>query len=1049
MKPTRQPSSPRRPRARRLAAFALISTVVAPIITMTIPAQAAPSETLAVDFSASTGEFRGGASGMLYGLSDDGVPTDAILAGARPLSVTQKAPHGAQHPNGDPLEVEDAFFRNGGEYILTNIQDYYPDWPYNGGQRPDDFQSYLDIVTTVVTSIRDESAYPEKYIFVPFNEPDGGNWYFDWATMKDTFLADWKAVYETIKAVDPDARIAGLGDTSWQPQRTKDFLTFAKANDVLPDMFTWHELGINNLATFRGHHQDYRAIERDLEIAPLPINITEYAMRRDMSVPGQLVQWLALFEDAKVDAQTAYWTYAGNLNDNMAKTNAANGAWWLLAWYADLAGDTVRVTPPALNKVDTLQGTAAVDTNARQGTVLFGGSVQDVVLDLSGLDPTMFGELVDVQVREAQWSGQEGEAFAPPVVVAERVKVVDGAVSIVVPGGDPLSAYQAVVTPALATIPIVDTTFRASIEAEDTTLRDVTAYSQPMSNDWLFAASGQRDVGSTNRVTSSLTWDVEVPHDGTYVFGSVAGVNGPAIGPGQHALFVDGEFATMIDYEPGFSWGYRGRTEVELELAAGTHSISVRMSKDGSTLLPGSDISLDKFDLVAIEGVDSHTYPALLSRTDGEVLSGDSKTAGDVLLDGSDSSTFFVAVRETGYHDLTVHYRADAGSGLSIEVNGREVAANQADQSGLWTTTSRVHMAQGISAVRVAVVGSSVVLTDLDVTRARDGDAVVVRTEAEDSSRVTLTGGARVEDVAGPTNVSGKQVGWIGGDAASAAVLQRPEGFGPGEYNMVVRYANADKNSGHAYNTDVITRFMDVTEEGTAPEMRAATGTRAAFRHNYSWKGFWSHTVPVELSTAGGGLVLSNASGAAPNLDWLELAPLVLDVTSDHAAEITLVGLDITPPTTVTVVQGNEMDLSGLEVWARYSDGRVERVAASDVEITGFDPAALGKQTITLTARIGEELATGTFAVTVVAAPTAGPPPADEPGEAPETSSPGVVPGTSSPGAGTGADATSPVVTGDGVLATTGASAARIAVVALALLVAGAGALGIRRMRRS
>ncbi len=88
-----------------------------------------------------------------------------------------------------------------------------------------------------------------------------------------------------------------------------------------------------------------------------------------------------------------------------------------------------------------------------------------------------------------------------------------------------------------------------------------------------------------------------------------------------------------------------------------------------------------------------------------------------------------------------------------------------------------------------------------------------------------------------------------------------------------MRYANAEKNTGHAYNTDVITRFLDVTEDGGAT-------TRGAFRNNYSWKGFWTHTVPLDLTTASGSLRLGNTTGNAPNIDWLAISPLVTKTTN-------------------------------------------------------------------------------------------------------------------------------------------------------------------------
>lgn len=833
-------------------------------------APAADPEVLRVDLGTSTGEFRGGASGMLYGLGDDGMPTDAIIAGAGPTNVTQKAPHGEQHPNGDPLDVDDAFFANGGEYLMVNIQDYYPDWPYNGGQRPEDFGTYLDIVRTVVTSIVEESDHPEKYVFTPFNEPDGINWYGDWPAMKDTFLADWTTAYRTIKEIYPEARIAGPGDSAWRPERTRDWLAHAQANDVVPDIMTWHELGVENLATYRSHFRDYRQIEADLGLDPLPVNITEYAMRRDMSVPGQLVQWLSMFEDTKVDAQTAYWTYAGNLNDNMARGNAANGAWWLLKWYADLTGDTVAVTPPQLDAVDTLQGMATLDPERRQATAVFGGTGADVRVEMSGVDREVFGDVVDVQVREAEWSGQEGEALAPPVVVSERVEVADdGALSVDVPNDDRMSAYQLVVTPAQEDLPDADETWRSTVEAEDTALNAVQVHEQPASDPWVFAASGQRDVGGTNQVGSSLTWTVDVPADGTYRLGVVAGVNGPEIGPGRQALFADGEHVATVEYAAGFSWGYRGRAETLVDLTAGEHELSLRTSADGSTLLPGSDISLDRFDLTRVDGPETATYPAGLARLDGATVNYTGEAPkGSVRLDGGATATFYVAVRDTGYYDVRLDHTAEGPTAVGLEVNGRTVEGLSAD-AGPGASTARVHLAAGVSELVVGA-DTGLDLTGVTTVRAAEADSAAVSVEAED---LALHGTARAEDVTQPTDASGQKVAWLGDGAENHAVWERPDGFGAGAYNLVTRYANAEKNEGHDYNADFITRFLDVTEDGGAT-------TRGAYRHNYSWQGFWAHTVPLDLATDTGALTLGNTEGPAPDLDHLTLAPLVLDVTN-------------------------------------------------------------------------------------------------------------------------------------------------------------------------
>ncbi|SMF10535.1 hypothetical protein [Cellulosimicrobium composti] len=882
--PAPDPRGTRAHRLRRAAAsVGLVALTAGALVTPSVTSVAAEDvEVLQVDLSASTGAVQGGASGMLYGLGDDGVPTDPIVAGAHPTNVTQKAPHGAQHPNGDPLDVERSLFENGGDYLMVNIQDYYPDWPYNGGQRPEDFDSYLDIVRTVVTSIVEESDHPERYVFTPFNEPDGINWYSGWGTMGDTFLADWEAAYTTIKEIYPEARIAGPGDAWWHGESTRDILTFAKANDVLPDIWTWHELGVENLATFRSHLAEFRQIEQEVGVGPLPVNITEYAMRRDMGVPGQLVQWLAMFEDEKVDAQTAYWTYAGNLNDNMAKNNSANGAWWLLKWYGDLTGETVELTPPALDVVDTLQGIAALDADARRATVLFGGGSRDVRVEIEGVDTDLLGETVDVQVRRAAFSGQEGEALAPPVVVAERVDVVDGTVTVDVPNGDRHSAYQVVLTPALDEQPVVDPTWTAQVQAEATQLSGLTVVDRPAGDAWTFAASGAKDVRGFTSASSSLTWSVDVPTTGTYRLSVIAAVNGPSVGPGSHALFVDGEQAGTIRYEAGFSDAYRGKAEVLVDLEAGTRELSVRASADGSTLLPGANVALDRLDLERVDGPDTTVYPAHLARLDGTVPSYDGERPGSVELHGDATATFYVAARDTGYYDVTLDYAADAPASVGLLLNGREVAGLGADAPGERTSTARVHLAKGITELTVSSP-DGVRLTSLTTVRAADADDAAAPVEAEDV--LALAGGARLESVSQPTDVSGLQVAWLGGSAESVAVWERPEGLGAGQYDLVVRYANAEKNTGHAYNTDVVSRFLDVTEEG-------GSTTRGAFRHNYSWKGFWTHTIALDLATDDGALTLGNATGWAPNLDTLALAPLVLDVSNEDPQ--TGVALDVT-----------------------------------------------------------------------------------------------------------------------------------------------------------
>lgn len=877
------------PRPKRLTVLMSALALTMGALTAQHSTAAATSETLAVDFSRTTGDFRGGASGTLYGLGDDGVPSQPVLNGAHVTNTSQKPPDGAQHPNGDVLDVEKSFFAGAGKELLVYVPDMYPDWPYNKGKRPGDANNdgvwdYLPIIRQVAEKIATTSAHPKDIVFVPFNEPEGP-WYpvGDWATQKDIFLADWSAAYQTIQDVYAEhglghAKIGGPGWYAWHQQPSADLLAYAKAHNELPDLFIWHELGTNNLATFRGNYAQYEALLSSLDLPRIPVNITEFGMLRDMGTPGQLVQWMSMFEDKKVDAETAYWNYSGNLSDNSSRNNGGNGGWWMFKWYGDLAGtQTVKVTPPRLNAVDTLQGMAAVDPVNKKATVLFGGGSQDVNLDLTGLDG--FGSTVDVTVRADRLNGAEGASLQPPVVLSTRVAVSDGHVQLTVPNNDRYSAYQVQITPALAARQPVSTDLVSSVEAENTRLTNATVYYEDPAREWNFMASNSRDVGSFNQAGSSATWPVTVPRAGSYRLSILAGTNGV---PGQHALFVDGVFAKYVDYSAGLHWTYRGTTDVPLTLTAGAHTLSIRGSKDGTTKLPGLDIVLDRFDLYDTTSGENAVYPAAEARLAGgaHLSYAQAGTAGYAALGGPATATVFAATAATGYYDITAHFTTTkAHRQLKLLVNGRSVALPKVAAPGSWAATAQVYLPQGINELTLSAPPGDLLLGDVTTSRgaaqvAAEADAANVRRVEAES--LTLAGTAAVESLPAATGSNGsagadgvvRDVIDVGKGAANTVTMARPAGFGAGEYQLVFGASNADKSAPINYNPQVISRFLDVTEAG-------GSTVRGAFRHNYSWNSFWDKTIPLTLVTPDGALTFGNATGPAPHLDTVTLAKFV------------------------------------------------------------------------------------------------------------------------------------------------------------------------------
>jgi hypothetical protein len=861
----------------------------------------ASDSSLTADFGnkARTGAFRGGASGFLYGLGDDGVPTQALINGAHITNVSQKAPYGTQHPSGDALTTESSFFAGYGKDMCIYIQDYYPDWAYNGGARPGDTRTYnqtdgtfttggngiwdyLEIIEFVTEAVATRSAHPERYVFIPFNEPDGGNWYANWSKMKQQFLEDWKAAYDKIQAVWTrhglgHARVGGPGHTQWRKDQSTDLLTYARDNKCLPDVFIWHELGVDNLRTYPAHYQEYRSVETSLGISPIPINITEYGMLRDMSVPGQLIQWMSLFEQTKVDAQAAYWNYAGNLSDNTARPNGANGGWWMFKWYGDLDGsETVQMTTPSTNTADRLRAIGAIDTDNRRATILWGGRDGDVVLNVTGLDAALFGTSVDVEVRQAVHCGAEGLAETPRVIQALRkIDIASGGFSLTVPGCDRYAGYQILITPAQVRDVVQSfssQTWLISAEAETLQISKAKVFdhSPTASNGWQFLASGGRDVGQFNDAGSRLDWKVTVPRDGTYrlqVIGATPGA------PGRHALFVDGKDQGIIQYAADLAltstdrWNYRGSAERSVALTSGEHTLSIRASSDGSTKLPGSDITLDKLFLKYIDDGEATEYPTTTFRLSGGAkLDWGTTDPGCAVLPGQGKASIYVTAIERGYYDVDFAWTTSGSAAITLSLNGRAFTVPPVDAAGRWRSSLCLHLAEGINEI-VLASSAEVRVQALATRRNRGADANAYRVSAE-TARVLGAARFTAVDQSAGSNVSGTgYVNGLGGGASNAVEISRPSSVGAGDYDLTVVYSNAQVAGKHDYNPQVVDLSLSVSEADTV------VGS-ARLRYTYSWISFWQRTLPVTLKTGAASVKIFSGGDVGPYIDSVVFAPV-------------------------------------------------------------------------------------------------------------------------------------------------------------------------------
>ncbi|MEU6354108.1 CBM35 domain-containing protein [Streptomyces sp. NPDC047072] len=861
-----QPRS-RRPRTSltgTLLAAALVGTVLA------LPQSAsAATQTFAVDLGTTTGAVLHGSNGALYGQSDDGVPGDNLLAPLKLTTGSQKPPNGAQHPNGDILDVAPSFFRNGGGTMYTNIQDMYSDWPYQNLGITD----YLTKVDSAVNAVK-ATSYADKVVFVPFNEPDG-NWYTGigssnsstYQSALNSFNADWSTVYARIKADFPGAKIGGPNTANWNSKFFGDFLTYAKANNQLPDVFTWHELGPSSLANYRGHYSTYRSLESARGISPITVNIDEYANRRDLSVPGQMIQWASMFEDTKVYAQQPYWDIAGNMDGNTVHTNIPNGTWWFWRWYAGMTGQTVKTTPPQANVQDTLQGIASLDTGRKQAQVIVGGSATDTNVVLNNIPSTTFGSKVEVTVQALDWSGYEG-ASAPPQTISRAAYTPSGG-SITVPltGLNPMSAYRITVTPnggGTAITPSVP--YSASYEAENAAITNGTVVTQATGASYstaqLYATSGTKDVGYLTQIDSKVVFTVNAPTPGTYNLRIFYGNQNGS--PSQQALRIDGANPQFVTYPSTLNWQYRSTVAVPVTLSAGSHTVSLAVT-DPTLGTSKGQVTLDKIDLTAASSSPETVYEATLADISGSPSYSYSDVGetgtGRLVMTSGDKATFDAYAPTDGYYTVKTDY-ASAGGSTALALNGTTVATYGSSGGSTTTSSSRLYLAAGINRLTVSPnSGTTLTLSDLKV--AGSGDTTgVTKYEAESA---TLAGQAKAQTDGWASG--GKNVGYVGNGSGNTLTFANVSAAAAGRYTVVIHYAHNDRAGSGNYNTNVESRTAQLSANG-------GTATTLTFRNTYSWNDYWTLATTVSLNSGTNSLKFSNPSSWAPDIDYVEVAPV-------------------------------------------------------------------------------------------------------------------------------------------------------------------------------
>ncbi len=811
------------------------------------------------DASNLTGEVTNGASGYLYGLSEDGVPSYNMVESLDVSSVSAKTQGGLQHPIGEVGDVANELTANGKcDYIVVYLQDMYSTWYYDHGNITEmkkngtyDWKEYLKntyfpLVEKTVNEMKD-SAYADKLVYCIFNECDNGIWFGEWVPTEDggwhnfneqgrnNFYEAWKMTCDYVKSLDPDARIGGPGNFEYNTEKMDTFLKYTSENDCVPDVLIYHELGDRSIYDWEANVSELRSIEEKYGVSKdTPIIITEYGRMQDNGDPNTMLKYIIRTENSKVYSNQAYWLLANNLCNTAADYNTPNSAWWVYRWYTNMSGHTMSseisdilhsdleksIKEKREPRYQQLLGLGSLTDGKDKIELLISGTDYNTIAKVKHLKSTgLYGEKVRITVTSVTYQGIAGKVYTPETVKTYTQKC-GGTISVKLDAAKN-TAYRIEITKAAdgdSGEKIVNNNLYKRYEFENgTLLGDAYTY------DSAYATTGeiQGMVGGMEKEGDGVEITVDVPSDGKYELRFIYGNSndGPTSNDRTYSdvnFSVDGE-TKVISLANTVKSELTDAYDMTLNLAKGSHTIKFTHNK--------GTIVLDSVLVRAAEEVKE-----IYSEKDNDR-----------------ASSYLAIAPADGYYDI--YTAADS----EISVDGAEAVT---DKDG----GAAVFLRRGLNYI--------------DVPENADFKAFVSEKTAQSvylaPSDAVLSGGAAVltNGTAKLDYISG--ISSEGGGAEYKVNVPKD-----GTYKLTVLYSNNRENGVHDYNVDLVEDFITISVDGKKQQ-------NLYCRNTYSNDTFVTVTTNITLK-AGENTVTFTNDGAnkfngnttfAPNISSVTINPV-------------------------------------------------------------------------------------------------------------------------------------------------------------------------------
>lgn len=304
---------------------------------------AKPDAEIVIDFTLVSAPLRHAASGVLHSIRS-AAPSDERLLPLRLRNFRGRADENYLFREG----FHDRLTGLGVEHIQVVLSDSYgyPNgfcgWPVNAGA----LKCWEDNVERTARECMRRGIRAEYDIW---NEPDIP--YF-WGADRAAWFEAWKRGVRKVRAVAPEAPVVGPSISHFNRDFLRDFLVYAKANDCLPDILSWHELGARTGRAIPTHATQASALLREIDIDVERLSINEIIPQNRQFNPATALSYLQGIEDSGVESAChSCWGDEGGSNcDNDSldglltpDTRLPRPVWWVYKSYAELAGERVVV----------------------------------------------------------------------------------------------------------------------------------------------------------------------------------------------------------------------------------------------------------------------------------------------------------------------------------------------------------------------------------------------------------------------------------------------------------------------------------------------------------------------------------------------------------------------------------------------------------------------------------------------------------------------------------------------------------------------------------